>query len=166
MGYPAVGSPIAGSDINAALLRPPAQQISYNDTEVRNSTGQTSGSVSAYNMGGKFTGTVRVTSAYNAAGLAYGWSGGTNGAGGYGPNFGGVPIDECYWIANRIIISFIGNPPNGAGIIIRDANFVDILNVTSGVTYNWEPSKGKYIAQFQTTTNWFPVGSVRWVVSN
>lgn len=169
MAYPASPNALAASDMNTALVRPPAQSISYNDSEVRASTGQPSGAVSASVIRGKNTGTIRVTCAYNSAGNAYGWSGGSYGAGGYNPSYAGPAAVECYWSSGigggSVVIVYqsgITPPSSPPTLTIKDSNFTVIAQFTNGVLNN---NTTNWYYTYQTTTNWFPAGVVRWVTA-
>lgn len=174
MAYPASPNPLTANDMNTALLRNPTQQISYNDSEVRYSTGQVSGSVAASNIRGKYTGTIRVTSAYNTGGNAYGWSGVFNGAGGYNPTFVGGTVWECYWSAGinggTVVISLnsgVAPADTLPALTIKDANFntIAIIPASSGSKLYYS-GDNHWAYFYQTATNWFPTGSVRWVTGS
>lgn len=174
MGMPASGNPIPASSMNRGLLRTATQAIDWNDTELRAVAVKPSGQISSSDLYDKSTGSIRVTSAYNSAGLVYGWSGVYYGAGGVDAYWGFTgstyfDVWECYWIPapyNCIIISYgshtmaqVTSRPGGA--IIKDANF-NVLYTYRGATYSNVNGKCRCTIP-NITTNPFPVGSVRWL---
>lgn len=168
MGTPAVGNPIGASDFNAALCRAPGTQFSWNDSELRVLSGQTSGQVSTYACYGKTTGTAKITCAFNSGGNAYGWSGGAFGSGNYNPGFGGLNIAEAYWTPslNWVIVTYpSGSAQPSVNIInIRNENFTVILTAGgSSVT----TANGRWMQVWPNiTANYFPVGATRWLLSS
>lgn len=176
MGMPASGNPIPYNIVNRELLRTQTQAIEWNDSEIRTlSAKTTAGSqISSSDLYDKYTGCIRVTSAYNESGQAYGWSGVYVGAGGVDAYWGFTETErfyvwECYWLAapwNCIVISY-SNKTNAqvtskpGGMTIKNSNFVNIATYNTNVT--WSDYNGKCRCVIGgVTTNPFPVGSVRW----
>lgn len=165
MGMPSSGNPISANDFNGAFKRTLTAEIEWNDAELRRRAAKTTAgsAIAASDLYDKYTGTIKVTSALIPdTGGATGWIG-AYGSGGVDPQFGNRPCIECFYAPpyTAIGITVTGTPDQWGVIAIRDANFNLIFSTTSVTWTNL--GSGKWQATCLTGTNWFPVGSVRYV---
>lgn len=165
MGMPASGNPISGNDFNGAFKRTLTAEIEWNDAELRRCAGKTTAgsAIASSDLYGKYTGTIKVTSALipdtgGATGVL-----GAYGSRGVNPVFGDRPCIECFYspVYSAIGITVTGTPSQWGVIAIRDANF-NVIFSTDSVTWN-DQGGGRWQVTCLIGFNPFPVGSVRYV---